>query len=130
MIKIFRFSSFLAVVVIITKTGLFVANEFDGKADRVAIHKITRLIDEAMRRRGEIEEATDGVVAMAEAISVSVVRAIVWVARGRAALVNRIRGVWGETVGHSCSGDASGSHAANGPKTHSVYLPMRPGFLV
>ncbi|MBU2774261.1 hypothetical protein HMI48_10340 [Acidithiobacillus ferrooxidans] len=130
MIKIFRFSSFLAVVVIITKTGLFVANEFDGKADRVTIHKITRLIDEAMRRRGEIEEATDGVVAMAEAISASVVRAIVWMARGRAALANRVRGVWSETVGDFRSGGASGSHAANGSKAHSVYLPMLPGFLV
>ncbi|MCR1347460.1 hypothetical protein NRY68_17050 [Acidithiobacillus ferrooxidans] len=130
MIKIFRFSSFLAVVVIITKTGLFVANEFDGKADRVVIHKITRLIDEAMRRRGEIEEATDSVVAMAEAISVSVVRAIVWMARGRAALANRARGVWNEIVGDSCFGSADRSRAANGSKTHSVYLSMRPGFLV
>ena len=130
MIKIFRFSSFLAVVVIVTKTGLFVANEFDGKADRVAVHKITRLIDEAMRRRGEIEEAADGIVAMAEAISVSVVRAIVWMARGRAALANGARGVWNGIVGDSRFCGTGESHVAEGSKTHGAYLPMRQGFLV
>ena len=108
MIKIFRFSSFLAVVVIITKTGLFVANEFDGKADRVAIHKITRLIDEAMRRRGEIEEATDGVVAMAEAISVSVVRAIVWMARGSGTVARHARKVWRDLLDRASTTCASG----------------------
>jgi hypothetical protein len=84
MVMIIRFSTLFAVVVIAAKAGIFVADDaslFKNRALEPVEKKVGRLIDEAMRRRGEIEEAADGVAFMAEAIASSVVCAIVRVIR-------------------------------------------------
>lgn len=88
MVMIIRVSTLFAVVVIAAKAGLFVAD--DGPIKNSILgpveKKVSRLIDEAMRRRSEIEDAADGVADMAQAIAHSAVSAIVRVIRmaGRA----------------------------------------------
>ena len=94
MVMIIRVSTLFAVVVIAAKAGLFVAdngaikNGILGPVEK----KVSRLIDEGVRRRAEVEEAADGVADMAQAIASSAVCAIVWVilmvgrARNRAAI--------------------------------------------
>jgi hypothetical protein len=83
MVMISRVSTLFAVVVIAAKAGLFVAD--DGPIKNSILgpveKKVSRLIDEAMRRRSEIEDAADGVADMAQAIAHSAVSAIVRVIR-------------------------------------------------
>ncbi|EGQ61617.1 hypothetical protein GGI1_07727, partial [Acidithiobacillus sp. GGI-221] len=78
MVMIIRISTLFAVVVIAAKAGLFVAD--DGAIKNGILgpveKKVSRLIDEAMRRRAEVEEAADGVADMAQAIACSAVCAI------------------------------------------------------
>jgi hypothetical protein len=81
---IIRISTLFAVVVIAVKAGIFVAENDAGSV--VAMEnqigkRVSRLIDEAARRRGEIEDAADGVADMAQAIAHSAVSAIVRVIR-------------------------------------------------
>ena len=89
MVMIIRVSTLFAVVVIAAKAGLFVADD-DGAIKNGILgpveKKVSRLIDEGVRRRVEVEEAADGVADMAQAIASSAVCAIVWVIRmfGRA----------------------------------------------
>ena len=89
MVMIIRVSTLFAVVVIAAKAGIFVADD-DGAIKNGILgpveKKVSRLIDEAMRRRAEVEEAADGVADMAQAIACSAVCAIVRVIRmvGRA----------------------------------------------
>ena len=89
MVMIIRISTLFAVVVIAAKAGLFIADD-DGAMKNGILgpveKKVSRLIDEAMRRRSEIEDAADGVADMAQAIAFSAVSAIVRVIRmvGRA----------------------------------------------
>ena len=89
MVMIIRVSTLFAVVVIAAKAGLFVADD-DGAIKNGILgpveKKVSRLIDEGVRRRAEVEEAADGVADMAQAIASSAVCAIVWVIRmvGRA----------------------------------------------
>ena len=88
MVMIIRVSTLFAVVIIAAKAGLFVTD--DGAIKNGILgpveKKVSRLIDEAMRRRAEVEEAADGVADMAQAIACSAVCAIVRVIRmvGRA----------------------------------------------
>ncbi len=79
MLFLFRLSAIAAVVVLVTKSGVFVAEDI-GVKDEV-VKKVDRLIDEGLRRREEIEEAGDGVFSMAVALAVSVVREIRWASR-------------------------------------------------
>jgi hypothetical protein len=89
MVMIIRVSTLFAVVVIAAKAGIFVADD-DGAIKNGILgpveKKVSRLIDEGVRRRAEVEEAADGVADMAQAIASSAVCAIVWVIRmvGRA----------------------------------------------
>ena len=89
MVMIIRVSTLFAVVVIAAKAGLFVAND-DGAIKNGILgpveKKVSRLIDEGVRRRAEVEEAADGVADMAQAIASSAMCAIVRVIRmvGRA----------------------------------------------
>ncbi|MDA8152328.1 MAG: hypothetical protein M0003_06380 [Acidithiobacillus sp.] len=86
MVMIIRISTLFAVVVIAVKAGIFVADDgslktgISGSVEKIE-KKVSRLIDEAMHRRGEIEEAADGVADMAQAIAHSAVSAIVRVIR-------------------------------------------------
>lgn len=88
MVMIIRVSTLFAVVVIAAKAGLFVAD--DGAIKNGILgpveKKVSRLIDEGVRRRAEVEEAADGVADMAQAIASSAMCAIVRVIRmvGRA----------------------------------------------
>ena len=88
MVMIIRVSTLFAVVVIAAKAGLFVAD--DGAIKNGILgpveKKVSHLIDEAMRRRAEVEEAADGVADMAQAVASSAMCAIVRVIRmvGRA----------------------------------------------
>ena len=89
MVMIIRVSTLFAVVVIAAKAGIFVADDaslFKNRALEPVEKKVGRLIDEAMRRRAEVEEAADGVADMAQAIASSAACAIVRVIRmvGRA----------------------------------------------
>lgn len=96
MVMIIRFSTLFAVVVIAAKAGIFVADDaslFKNRALEPVEKKVGRLIDEAMRRRSEIEEAADGVADMAQAVAVSVVRAIVRVVGGAVRRVVHSKGV-------------------------------------
>ena len=89
MVMIIRVSTLFAVVVIAAKAGIFVADD-DGAIKNGILgpveKKVSRLIDEGVRRRAEVEEAAHGVADMAQAIASSAVCAIVWVIRmvGRA----------------------------------------------
>jgi len=91
MVMIIRVSTLFAVVVIAAKAGLFVAD--DGAIKNGILgpveKKVSRLIDEAMRRRAEVEEAADGVADMAQAIASSAVCAIVRVIRVASRTRNR-----------------------------------------
>ncbi|MEB8476708.1 hypothetical protein [Acidithiobacillus ferriphilus] len=92
MVMIIRFSTLFAVVVIAAKAGIFVADDaslFKNRALEPVEKKVGRLIDEAMRCRGEIEEAADGVADMAQAIASSAVCAIVRVIRVASRTRNR-----------------------------------------
>jgi len=83
MVMIIRVSTLFVVVVIAAKAGLFVADDYAIKNGILGPveKKVSRLIDEAMRRRAEVEEAADGVADMAQAIASSAVSAIVRVIR-------------------------------------------------
>lgn len=85
MVMIIRISTLFAVVVIAAKAGLFIADD-DGAMKNGILgpveKKVSHLIDEGLRRREEIEEAADGVADMAQAVAISVVRAIVRVVGG------------------------------------------------
>ena len=80
MVMIIRISTLFAVVVIAVKAGIFVAENDAGSVvamENQIEKRVSRLIDEAARRRGEIEDAADGVADMAQAIAHSAVSAIV-----------------------------------------------------
>ena len=86
MVMIIRISTLFAVVVIAVKAGIFVADNggISGSVETIenkVEKKVSRLIDEAMRRRSEIEDAADGVADMAQAIAHSAVSAIVRIIR-------------------------------------------------
>lgn len=92
MVMIIRVSTLFAVVVIAAKAGIFVADDaslFKSRALEPIEKKVGRLIDEAMRRRSEIEDAADGVADMAQAVAVSVIRAVVRVVGGAVCRVAR-----------------------------------------
>lgn len=102
MVMIIRVSTLFAVVVIAAKAGIFVADDaslFKNRALEPVEKKVGRLIDEAMRRRSEIEEAADGVADMAQAVAVSVVRAIVRVVGGAVCRVARSKGAVARSSG-------------------------------
>ena len=84
MVMIIRVSTLFAVVVIAAKAGLFVADDGANKNGILGLaggspveKKVSRLIDEGVRRRAELEEAADGVANMAQAIALSAMYAIV-----------------------------------------------------
>ena len=91
MVMIIRVSTLFAVVVIAAKAGLFVAD--DGAIKNGILgpveKKVSHLIDEAMRRRAEVEEAADGVADMAQAVASSAMCAIVRVIRVASRTRNR-----------------------------------------
>ncbi len=96
MVMIIRVSTLFAVVVIAAKAGIFVADDaslFKNRALEPVEKRVSRLIDEGLRRREEIEEAADGVADMAQAVAVSVVRAIVRVVGGAVRRVVHSKGV-------------------------------------
>ena len=92
MVMIIRVSTLFAVVVIAAKAGLFVAD--DGAIKNGILgpveKKVSRLIDEGVRRRAEVEEAADGVADMAQAIACSAMCAIVRIIRVAGRTRNRV----------------------------------------
>lgn len=122
MIKIFRLSAFLAVVVIITRTGLWVADDIviGNEKSGDFIHTISRLFQEASRRQEELDHAASGILAMAEAISATAARAIHWMARGLGALGRSTKASRKAVVG-----TVRGALAGN---TRSVTKPTWAGF--
>ena len=60
MVMVIRVSTLFAVVVMLTKAGIFIAHDaslFKNRVLEPVEKRVSRLIDEGLRRREEIEEA-------------------------------------------------------------------------
>jgi hypothetical protein len=80
MIFVIRFSTLFAVVVIAVKSGIFISDDvlmLNEKSLGPIENRVEHLIDEGCRRKDDLDEVSDSMLGMAEAIFGNSVREIV-----------------------------------------------------